>query len=196
MLTIQLPQEFELTDTALQHLVQKNPNCKFEVNKNGELVIVPPTGGSSGNRNIDLSFQLQAWSRQHSSLGLAFDSSTLFVLPSGAKRSPDASWVWIERWNALTPEQQDGYPPLCPDFVVELCSPTDELKEFQDKMQEYKDNGANLGWLIDLKTKQVEIYRQEEEKELLSNPAQLSGEEILPGFVFDLQAMFSRTFRV
>jgi Uma2 family endonuclease len=123
-------------------------------------------------------------------LGKVFDSSTGFKLPNGADRSPDASWVKLERWNALTPEQQKKFPPLCPDFVVELMSPSDSLKETQDKMKEYRDNGAVLGWLINRKSRQVEIYRLNQEVEVLESPAAVSGEDVLPGFILNLESIW------
>ena len=146
---------------------------------------MPPTGSETSKRNIDLSYQLRAWSRQNN-LGVAFDSSGGFTLPNGADRSPDASWVKKERWDALTAEQKDSFAPLCPDFVVELRSKTDSLKKLQDKMQEYIDNGARLGWLIDRQNRRVEIYRPGQDVEILQNPTTLSGEDVLPGFVLDL----------
>jgi Uma2 family endonuclease len=122
-------------------------------------------------------------------LGIAFDSNGGFKLPNGADRAPDASWIKIERWNALTSEQRQKFLPLCPDFVVELRSPTDSLKTTQEKMQEYIDNGARLGWLIDQKNQRVEIYRQGQDVEILQSPASLSGEDVLPGFVLDLKGI-------
>jgi Uma2 family endonuclease len=122
-------------------------------------------------------------------LGIAFDSNGGFKLPNGADRAPDASWVKIERWNALTPEQRQKFLPLCPDFVVELRSPTDSLKATREKMQEYIDNGARLGWLIDQKNKRVEIYRQGQDVEILQSPTTLLGEDVLPGFVLDLNGI-------
>jgi Uma2 family endonuclease len=122
-------------------------------------------------------------------LGIAFDSNGGFKLPNGADRAPDASWVKIERWNALTPEQRQKFLPLCPDFVVELRSPTDSLKATREKMQEYIDNGARLGWLIDQKNKRVEIYRQGQDVEILQSPTSLLGEDVLPGFVLDLNGI-------
>ncbi|MBD0266072.1 MAG: Uma2 family endonuclease [Tolypothrix sp. Co-bin9] len=177
--------KIDLTDEQFWQLCQSNRDYRFESTASGELLIMPPTGSDTGNRNIELAYQLQAWSRQNN-LGKAFDSSTGFTLPNGAKRSPDASWVKIERWNALTPEQQESFAPICPDFVVELRSRTDSLKELQDKMQEYIDNGAKLGWLIDRKNKRVEIYRPLKEVEILENPETVSGEDVLAGFVLNL----------
>ncbi|MBW4610838.1 MAG: Uma2 family endonuclease [Hassallia sp. WJT32-NPBG1] len=175
----------DLTDEQYFQLCQSNRDYRFERTASGELLIMPPTGSDTGNRNIELAYQLQAWSRQNN-LGKAFDSSTGFTLPNGAKRSPDASWVKIERWNALTPEQRQSFAPICPDFVVELRSRTDSLKELQEKMQEYIDNGAKLGWLIDRKNKRVEIYRPLKDVEIIENPESVSGEDVLPGFVLDL----------
>ncbi len=138
----------KLDDQTFERIVKANPEWNFEQTAQGELIIVPPTGGTSGRKNSSLTGQLDAWVDVNLSLGASFDSNTLFVLTNGAKRSPDASWVARERWDALTQQQQDGYPPLCPDFVIELRSPTDNLEDLRVKMQEYMDNGALLGWLI------------------------------------------------
>jgi len=189
-LILNLPPILKLTDEQFEQLAAANRDLRLELTALGELVIMPPTGGNTGKRNIDLSFQIQAWNRQNQ-LGVAFDSSTAFRLPNGAKRSPDASWVRQARWDALTPEQQDTFPPLCPDFAVELRSLTDSLEELRAKMREYLDNGLQLGWLIDPKTRQVEIYRSDRAVEFLQSPATLSGEDVLPGFVLDLQLIFS-----
>ena len=148
-----------------------------------------PAGGETGNSNAGLTAQIWIWNESHK-LGKVFDSSTGFKLPNGADRSPDASWVKLERWDALTPEQQKKFPPLCPDFVVELMSPSDSLKETQDKMKEYRDNGAVLGWLINRKSRQVEIYRQNQEVEVLESPAAVSGEDVLPGFILNLESIW------
>ncbi|MEG4229855.1 Uma2 family endonuclease [Microcoleus sp. N9_B2] len=190
MIAIQSPANsielsINLTDEQFFQLCQNNRDYQFERTASGELIIMPPTGSETSKRNIDLSYQLQAWSRQNN-LGVAFDSSGGFTLPNGADRSPDASWVKKERWDALTPEQKDSFAPLCPDFVVELRSKTDSLKKLQEKMQEYIDNGARLGWLIDRQNRRVEIYRPGQSVEILQNPATVSGEDVLPGFVLDL----------
>ena len=147
-ITLNLDPIIHLDDDQFYQLCQANRDVKFERNTKGELIVMPPTGGETGNRNIELAFQLQAWSRQNK-LGIAFDSSTGFKLPNGAYRSPDAAWVRLDRWEALTPEQRRRFPPLAPDFVIELRSLTDDLKPLQEKMQEYRDNGVRLGWLID-----------------------------------------------
>ncbi|MEH2258412.1 Uma2 family endonuclease [Nostoc sp.] len=178
--------KIDLTDEQFFQMCQKNRDYRFERTASGELLIMPPTGSDTGNRNFDMVVELGIWNKQ-TKLGKGFDSSTGFTLSNGAERSPDASWVKIERWNALTPEQQEKFAPICPDFVVELRSRTDSLKELQEKMQEYIENGTQLGWLIDRKNKRVEIYRPGKDVEVLDNPASLSGENVLPGFVLDLQ---------
>ena len=185
-LTTPLELNIELTDEQFFQLCQNNRDLQFERTATGELIIKPPTGSDTGNRNIELSYQLQGWSRQNN-LGKAFDSSGGFKLPNGAERSPDASWVSIERWNALTLEQQNKFAPLCPDFVAELRSPSDSLEKLRSKMREYIENGARLGWLIDRQNRRVEIYRPNQEVEIISSPTHLSGEDVLPGFVLDLQ---------
>lgn len=179
----------ELNDEHFFQLCQNNPDLRFERNANGELVIMSPTGGETGHRNIEIAYQLQAWSRQNR-LGIAFDSSTGFKLPNGADRSPDASWIPLEKWNNLTPEQRQKFLPLCPDFVIELRSASDNLKTLQKKMKEYQENGTRLGWLIDPQTKTVEIYRVNEEVEILNNPLTLSGEEVLKGFTLNLEQIW------
>jgi Uma2 family endonuclease len=189
MTPISLPPVLELsidlTDEQFFQLCQNNQELKFERTANGHLIIMPPTGGATGNRNADLTAQIHAWNRQTKS-GKVFDSSTGFKLPNGANRSPDTAWLKLDRWNALTPEQQERFLPLCPDFVVELLSPSDSLKTAQVKMQEYIENGAQLGWLIDRHNQRVEIYRPNCAVEVLPSPGTLSGEEVLPGLVLDL----------
>ena len=191
--TLTLPASLELklhlTDEQFWQLCQDNQDLQFERTKTGELIIMPPTGGGTGKRNLKISVQLYLWN-ERTNLGEAFDSSTGFKLPNGADRSPDASWVSQERWDALTLEQQEKFVPLCPDFVIELMSPSDTLEKTRAKMQEYRENGAKLGWLINRKQKQLEIYRPEQAVEILNQPSQVSGEDILPGFVLDLTAIW------
>ncbi len=155
------------------------------MNAAGELIIVPPVGGESGNQEAGLIADLEIWNRQ-AKLGKVFSSSTIFILPNGAKRSPDAAWVKLERWEALTPEQRQKFPPLVPDFAIELRSQTDRLKPLQEKMQEYIENGLRLGWLINPQDARVEIYRLNKAVEVVQMPAMLSGEDILPGFVLQV----------
>ena len=175
----------KLTDEQFYQLCIDNRNLRFERNAQGDLLIMPPTGGETGNRNGRLVQQLFNWSDQDGT-GIAFDSSTGFKLPNGANRSPDASWIPLNKWNGLTPEQKQRFLPLCPDFAIELLSPSDRLAKTQEKMKEYLDNEMHLGWLIDRQQQQVEIYRQRKEVEILNKPDSLSAENVLSGFVLDL----------
>ena len=192
-LLLELPDTLTLQVTQAQFiaLVAANRDLRLERTATGELIVNPPTGGETGKRNAKISTQLGVWGDANESLGEYFDSSTGFELPNGANRSPDASWVRRERWEALTPEQREGIIPLCPDFVMELRSKTDTLKKLQAKMQEYIDNGAQLGWLIDRKNKRVEIYRTGQAVEVLEQPSTLSGEEVLPGFTLTLTRIWA-----
>ena len=183
-LTIKLD-PLTLSDEQFYQLCQNNRDLRFERTCRGDLVIMPPTGGETGNRNLEIAYQLQAWSRSNK-LGIAFDSSTGFKLPNSSDKSPDAAWIPLEKWNSLTLKQQQSFLPLCPDFVIELRSKSDDLKSLQEKMEEYLENGNQLGWLINRQDRQVEIYRQGRAVEVLSNPMMLSGEDILPSFVLDL----------
>ena len=184
-LTVNLKPAVDLTDEQFFQLCQANRDLKFERTATGELIIMPPTGGETGNRNGRLNQQLFNWTDADGT-GIAFDSSTCFKLPNGADRSPDASWIKLERWDSLTEEQKEKFPPICPDFVVELLSPSDSLKVAQEKMREYIDNGVRLGLLINRKSRQVEIYRQGKDVEVLESPATVSGEDVLNGFVLNL----------
>ncbi|MBO3458798.1 Uma2 family endonuclease [Aetokthonos hydrillicola Thurmond2011] len=184
-LTLQLPLALKFTDDEFEQLVAVNQELRLELTSSGELVIMSPTGGETGNRNFDLLGQIWLWNSQKN-LGKAFDSSTGFKLPNGAIRSPDASWIKQERWDKLTLQQRKKYLPLCPDFAVELVSETDDMEDTRAKMREYIDNGLRLGWLINPKDKQVEIYRCNREVEVLNSPTSLSGEDVLAGFVLDL----------
>lgn len=183
--TITIPQTFKVTHEQFQQIAAVNRDLRLERTATGELIVMPPTGSETGNRNLDISGQLWLWNRQ-TKLGVAFDSSSGFKLPNGADRSPDASWVKLERWQTLTPKEREGFAPLCPDFVVELRSKSDNMEPLREKMREYITNGSRLGWLIDRKNQKVEIYRQNQDVEILDHPRTLSGEEVLPGFVLDL----------
>ena len=189
-ITLNLSPIIELTDEQFFKLASSHRDLRIERNSKGELIIMPPTGGRTGKRNFSLLGQLWAWVENNSALGVGFDSSTEFNLPNGGDRSPDAAWIQLERWNALTEEEQEGFPPICPDFVIELRSRTDDIKPLQDKMQEYIASGLRLGWLIDPKNKKVEIYRQGRDVEVLQSPATLSGEDVLPGFVLNLEPIW------
>ena len=183
--TITIPTIFKVSHEQFKELAIVNRDLRLERTATGELIVMPPTGSDTSNRNIDIEGQLWLWNRK-TKLGKVFNSSGGFHLPNGANRSPDASWVQLERWVALTPEEKEGFAPLCPDFVVELRSPSDSMEKLRAKMREYMENQARLGWLIDRKNRSVEIYRQNRVVEILDNPATLSGEDVLPGFVLDL----------
>ena len=174
-----------LTDEQFYQLCQNNRELKFERTVKGELIIMSPVGGDSGNREAELIIDLGVWNRQ-TGLGYTFSSSTVFKLPNGADRSPDAAWIRRERWEALTPEQRRKFPPIAPDFVIELRSATDNLEMLQQKMREYLDAGVRLGWLINPQQQQVEIYRVGQEVEVHNLPVELSGEDVLPGFSLSL----------
>ncbi|PHM10666.1 Uma2 family endonuclease [Nostoc sp. 'Peltigera malacea cyanobiont' DB3992] len=174
-----------LSDEQFYHLCQNNRELKFERTTKGELIIMSPVGGESGNREADLIIDLGIWNRQ-TGLGYTFSSSTIFKFPNGADRSPDAAWIQRERWQALTPEQRRKFPPIAPDFVIELRSATDDLEMLRSKMQEYMDAGVQLAWLINPQQQQVEIYRQKQDVEVQNLPTQLSGEDVLPGFSLSL----------
>jgi Uma2 family endonuclease len=193
-LKLNVPPAVGMTDEQFYQLCLANKEWRLELTAGGELIIMPPTGGETGIRNSDLNLQLGLWNRQ-TKLGKVFDSSTEFRLPNGAKRSPDASWVKLERWEALSREDRQRFPPLCPDFVIELRSKTDSLDELRAKMREYRDNNARLGWLIDPQTPLVEIYRPNRDVETINfsfnEPPTVSGEDVLPGFVLDLNPILN-----
>lgn len=179
----------KLTEEQFALLCQENRDFRFELTAQQELVIMPPAGSKTGWRNGRLTYRLIAWSDVDST-GLAFDSSAGFTLPNGAIRSPDASWVQRARWDALTQEQREKFAPLCPDFVVELRSRTDRLADLQEKMQEYLDNGARLGWLLDPIDTRVYVYRPGQSVEMRENPDTLSGDPVLPGFVLPVRELW------
>ncbi|MFM2302646.1 MAG: hypothetical protein RLZZ135_49 [Cyanobacteriota bacterium] len=170
-----------LTDDQFYQLCIANSDLRLERTSQGILIVMPPVGGDSGNREMELGGELYVWNRR-TRLGKVFSSSTIFKLPGGGDRSPDAAWIELSRWEALTSEQRAKFPPIAPDFVLELRSRTDSLTPLQAKMQEYLSCGVRLGWLINPQSQQVEIYRLGKEPETLSLPAVLSGEEVLPDF--------------
>ncbi|MCF2145733.1 Uma2 family endonuclease [Desmonostoc muscorum LEGE 12446] len=187
-----IPSTLTLTVTheQLVQLALANRDLQLERTATGELIVMAPTGGTTGNKNSDIEGQLWFWNRQ-TKLGKTFNSSTGFHLPNGADRSPDAAWVRQDRWDTLTKEQQDGFVPLCPDFVLELRSKNDNMEPLRAKMREYLENGACLGWLIDRKNKKVEIYIPGRNVQVLDNPVTLSGEDVLPGFILDLTEVWN-----
>ena len=181
--------ETKLTEEQFVRLCQENPDVQLEMTAQGELVIMPPTGLETGRKNTKVTQRLANWSDADGT-GVVCDSSTLFTLPNGAKRSPDGSWVRRERWEALSEEQRRGFGRLCPDFVVELRSPSDRLADLREKMQEYLDNGAHLGWLIDPLEKRVYVYRPDHPVEILDDPPMVSGDPVLPGFVLPVRELW------
>jgi Uma2 family endonuclease len=191
-LFLELPRAIALhvTQEQFEILAAANRDLRLERTAAGELIVNPPTGGETGYCNIKISYFLVKWVEEEGGNGIPFDSSTGFRLPNGADRSPDAAWVSRERWESLTPQQRKGFVPLCPDFVVELRSQSDSLPKLQTKMLEYLDNGARLGWLIDPQNRQVEIYRPDRVVEVLENPTELSGEDVLPGFILNLRRVW------
>jgi Uma2 family endonuclease len=178
-----------MSDEQLWRFCRANPALRVERTADGELVIMPPTGSETGRRNFVLTGQLAAWAEADGS-GVGFDSSTGFILPNGAERSPDMAWIRRERWDALTPDQRERFAPLCPDFVVELRSPSDSLDGLLDKLSEYLTNGARLGWLIDPAARRVYVFRPDQAIEVLEDPPTVSGDPELPGFHLQTRAIF------
>lgn len=176
-------------DHVFAEMSRLNPDYKIEQTSAGELVVMPPTGGETGFWNFTIAGMLYVWSLQDAT-GKGFDSSTLFALPNGARRSPDAAWVSADRIAAIPVEDRRKPLPLCPDFVIELASPTDDVDDLKAKMAEYIENGARLGWLIVPEPRTVFIYRADGPVDEVENPSVLSGETVLPGFELDLDAVF------
>ena len=179
----------ELTDDQFFELCQLNRDLRLERTAEGDIIVMPPTGGETGNRNTSITGQLYNWAKKDAT-GAAFESSTGFKLPNGADRSPDAAWVSRSRLAQLTPEQKQKFLPLCPDFAIELRSPSDRFEDVQAKMEEYIENGARLGWLIDPSTKSVHLYRPGATIELLQGVLSVSGDPELLGFVLDLREIW------
>lgn len=178
-----------MTDEQFYQLCRANPDVKFERSTTGELIVMAPTGGETGSYNSEINADFVIWNRQ-TRLGKVFDSSTCFKLPQGGERSPYVAWVALERWNTLSREQQRKFPPIAPDFVLELLSPTDSLEKTQAKMQEYMKSGVRLSWLVDRDNRSVEIYRINQPVEVLREPECLSGEDVLPGFILKMDIVW------
>lgn len=191
-LSLELPKTLKLyvTQEQFEVLAGSNRELHLERTAKGELIVNPPTGWATGAKNSWISGELHLWWRNAGKPGKIFDSSTAFILANRATRAPDASWISQSRWDALTPDQKGTFANICPDFVVELRSNSDTLKSLQEKMQEYRENGARLGWLIDPKSQIVEIYRPDLDVEVLSHPTELSGEDVVSGFVLDLRPVW------
>jgi Uma2 family endonuclease len=179
-----------MTEEEFFAFCQLNRKLRIERTRHGEVVIMPPSGGESGRRELEAGGCLFNWAKADGT-GLPFGSSTGFVLPNGAERSPDLAWVRRARWEALTHDQRERFPPLCPDFVGEIRSRTDRLPALQEKMQEYMDNGAELGWLIDPVDRKVYVYRPGTPVVCLDNPETVSGDPVLPGFTLNVRELFS-----
>lgn len=188
-LPVRLRPSAPVSDEALYAFCRLNRDLRIERTREGELIIMSPTGGETGKRNFALTVLFGAWVARDGT-GIGFDSSTGFILPNGAERSPDVAWVRKSRWEALTPGQRERFVPLCPDFVVELKSPSDDLRELRAKLAEYMENGAQLGWLIDPEDRSVTVFRPGRAPETLPDPAQVSGEPVLPGFVLEPAAIW------
>lgn len=186
---IRIRPAIEMTDDEFFELCQINRDLRFERTSQGDIIIMPPTGAATGIRNADITTQLRIWAKQDRT-GAVFDSSTGFKLPNGADRSPDAAWIPRSRLATLTAEQIEKFPPLCPDFVIELLSPTDTLAVTQAKMTEYIENGARLGWLIDPEMRQIHVYRPRQAIVVLENAAEIAADPELPGFVLDLREIW------
>jgi Uma2 family endonuclease len=184
-LTLNLPESEPMTDKQFYEFCAVNRELRIERLASGDVIVMPPTFSDTGNRNLKIVQQLANWSDRDGT-GEVFDSSTGFTLPNGAVRSPDASWIQLERWNALSDEQKASFAPICPDFAIELRSPSDRLGDLQDKMQEYIANGTSLGWLVDRQNRKVYIYRPDREPEILDNPETVSGDPELPGFTLQM----------
>lgn len=184
-LTIHLPWITPMTVEEFYEFCVANRDLRIERTANGEVIVMPPAFSDTGNRNFNIAVQLGVWA-DHNATGIGFDSSAGFTLPNGATRSPDASWIKLDRWNGLTEKQKASFSPICPDFVIELRSSSDTLVSLQDKMQEYIVNGILLGWLIDRKNRKVYIYRPNREIEILDNPETVNGDPELSGFVLKM----------
>lgn len=188
-ITLRIRPAIDLTDDEFFALCQLNRDLRLERTAEGEIIIMPPTGWMTGDRNSEINLQLRKWAKADGN-GVATDSSTGFQLPNGADRAPDAAWVLRSRLAALTAEQKQKFLPLCPDFAIELLSPTDTLAKAQSKMTEYMENGLQLGWLIDPESRQAHVYRPSQAVVVLENVHEISGEPELPGFVLDLREIW------
>jgi len=188
-ITLRLKPAIKMTDDEFFALCQLNRDLRLERNAEGDIKVMPPTGGETGNRNAEITGQLVIWTKQDGT-GAAFDSSTGFKLPNGADRSPDAAWVQKSRLAVLTQEEKEKFLPLCPDFVIELLSPSDELEEIQAKMNEYVENGSRLGWLLDPKSRRVYVYRPSASVVVIEGPEEVSGDPEHPGFVLNLREIW------
>lgn len=177
------------SDEEFLDFCRRNPDARIERNSEGEIEIMAPAHTETGGMNADITFFLTSWARENKT-GRAFESSTGFTLPNKALRAPDASWVSNRRWNALSDEDRAGFARICPDFVIELRSQSDTLSKLKAKMSEYIENGSSLGWLIDPIERKVHVCRPNQQTEILDDPAEISGDPELPGFVLKLNEIW------
>lgn len=178
-----------VTADKFEQLCADHSDLRLELTSTGELIVMPGTGFNTGARNANLTYQLMAWTKMDGS-GVCCDSGTIFALPNGAMRSPDASWVRNEKSDRLTERERERFGPFCPDFVAELRSPSDRIKQLRAKMLEYLENGASLGWLIDPYERRVYIYEPDREVVILDNPQTVTGDPVLPGFTLNLTELW------
>jgi Uma2 family endonuclease len=184
-----VPKARRLSDDDFFDFCRENSDYRIEMDKHGDIEIMPPTGAETGVKNFKLTVKFGNWAEKDGS-GESFDSSTAFILPNSAIRSPDLSWMTLKKWNAISKEKRKKFAPACPDFVVELRSETDKLKNLQAKMEEYIENGTSLGWLIDAGKRKVYVYRPNAEVEILDNPKEVSGGTVLKGFSLKMKEIW------
>lgn len=191
VITLHLPTSGGVcSDAEFEQLCALNPEMRFERNPDGSVVIMTPSGAETGGQNFEISRELGNWAKKDKA-GKGFDSSSLFKLPNGAIRCPDASWILLERWNSLSREDKRGPAPIVPDFVIELKSPSDRMTQLRKKMREYIEVGVRLGWLIDPDARVIEIYRPNAEVVVLKNPTSVDGDPELPGFQLPMAEIWS-----
>jgi Uma2 family endonuclease len=188
-LVLQFSPFIEMNDEQFFEFCQANRDFRIERNSEGEIIIMPPTGWETGNKNAEITIQLGIWAKQDGR-GKSADSSAGYKLPNGAVMSPDASWILNERLSQVSPAKRRKFLPLAPDFVIELRSESDSLSKLEEKMREYIENGVALGWLIDATARKIYVYSAEKEVETLENPAEISGEPLLSGFVLNLKEIW------
>ena len=188
-LRIRLGETAEEMRARFNEFLEHNPELIVEQDPSGEIIVMSPAGASSARSNSEIARQLGNWAIEYG--GWTFDSSAMFILPNGAKRSPDAAWISAERWDALPPEQREKFPSMAPDFVLELRSKTDRLMALKTKMQEYIDNGVRMAWLVDPQLRQVHVYQNGKAPEMLDQPGTVSGAEVLPGFVLETARIYA-----
>jgi Uma2 family endonuclease len=186
---VRLRPAVDLSEDQFFELCQLNRDLRIERNAEGELLIMSPAGWETSDRNSEINMQLRQWAKRDRT-GMVTDSSGGYTLPNGATRAPDAAWIARARLEPIPPARRERFLPVCPDFVLELRSPSDRLQDLHDKMQEYLANGARLGWLLDREPRHVYVYRPGAPVERLENPETLSGDPVLPGFVLDLREIW------